>query len=95
MKKDIQKHRILVYRSNRYIYGQIIDDSSGKTLFTVTDKGLSEKNKIKRAYIAGENLAKKSLKLKIKHVWFDRNGYRYHGRVQSFAEGARKGGMDF
>ncbi len=89
--------RLSVFRSNKYIYAQIIDDQVGKTVVGVSQKELPEKlpSKIERAAALGELLAKKARECKIKEVVFDRGGYKYHGRVKSLAEGARKGGLEF
>ncbi|MFA5776534.1 MAG: 50S ribosomal protein L18 [Patescibacteria group bacterium] len=82
--------RLSVFRSNKYIYGQIIDDTKGRTLVAVTGtKNLEASKK------CGELLAKKALQSKIKRVVFDRGGYRYAGRVAKFAEGARQEGLEF
>lgn len=82
--------RFSVYRSNKFIYGQLIDDTTGTTLVAC----FGDKN-IKSAEKVGIDLAKKALGKKIKKVVFDRNGYKYHGRVKTIAEGARKGGLIF
>jgi large subunit ribosomal protein L18 len=107
MKKKIaetkKRPRLSVFRSNRAIYAQIIDDSLGKTLVAVSEKDLSPKvledldqvTKVKKAGMIGEILAQKTLKKKIKKVVFDRGRCRYHGRVKALAEGARKGGLEF
>lgn len=90
--------RLSVFRSNRYIYGQLIDDTKGKTLVDVSSevKGLhKEIKRLEASQKCGEMLAQKALKLKIKKVVFDRNGYIYTGRVASFAKGAREGGLEF
>jgi len=91
--------RLSIFRSNKHIYAQIIDDSKGKTLVAVSEKDLGKlKTKLVKTQIAsliGEMLAKKALKKKIKKVVFDRSGYKYHGRVKALAEGARKGGLEF
>jgi large subunit ribosomal protein L18 len=88
--------RLCVFRSNKHIYAQIIDDEKGITLMAASDKGMTDKEiGVKRARLVGEMLAKKALKKKIKKVVFDRSGYRYHGRVKALAEGARKGGLEF
>ena len=90
--------RLSVFRSNRYIYGQIIDDTKGKTLVAVTAEVASMHNgtnKIEASKKCGELLAQKALKSKIKKVVFDRGGYRYMGRVAKFAEGARQEGLEF
>lgn len=86
--------RLSVFRSNQHIYAQIIDDSKGKTIVSVSD--LKETgNKKEKAYKAGKNLAEKALKHKITTVVFDRGGFLYHGRVEELARGAREGGLKF
>lgn len=90
--------RLSVFRSNREIYAQIIDDEMGKTLVSVSAKdraALKTKTKTERAEGLGEIIAGKALKAKIKKVVFDKSGYKYHGRVKAVAEGARKGGLEF
>lgn len=92
--------RLSVFRSNKYIYAQIIDDKKGKTLVAVSEKNLSgggekKETKIEKAQKLGRLLAKKALDEKIKAVTFDRGGYRYHGRVRALAEGAREEGLSF
>jgi len=90
--------RLSVFRSNRGIFAQIIDDEKGKTLVSIStkEKALDDvKTKSEKAARAGELLAKVALKAKIKKVVFDKSGYRYHGRVKAFADGARKGGLEF
>ncbi len=97
--KAKSKHlRLSVYRSNRYISAQIIDDQKGKTLLGVHEKNLSLTKplvKRERAFALGEYLAKEARRKGIKTVVFDRGSYRYHGRVKALAEGARKGGLKF
>ncbi|KKR44964.1 MAG: 50S ribosomal protein L18, large subunit ribosomal protein L18 [Microgenomates group bacterium GW2011_GWC1_41_20] len=90
--------RFSVFRSNAHIYGQLIDDENGKTLVSCTDLGIKSKSKETKVQVAagvGEELAKKALAKKIKKVVFDRNGFRFHGRVKALADGARKGGLEF
>lgn len=89
--------RLSVFRSNKGLYVQLIDDNSGKTLIGMRTKvGLDAKRtKTEEAAELGEALAKKALTKKIKKVVFDRSGYKYHGRVATLAEGARKGGLIF
>jgi len=82
--------RLSVFKSNQYIYVQLIDDDKGKTI--VSAKG---KLSIKEAKKAGELIAKKAREKKIEKVVFDRGGYGYHGRVKAVAEGAREGGLKF
>ena len=80
--------RLCVFRSNKYIYAQIIDDEKGKTL-------ASAKAELNKADKVGESIAKKAIDQKINKVVFDRGGYKYHGRVKTLAEAARKGGLKF
>lgn len=88
--------RLSVFRSNKFIYGQIIDDSNGETLVTVSSKDESTSGTmIEQAKNVGKALGEKALGANINTVVFDRNGYLYHGRVKSFAEGAREGGLIF
>jgi len=97
------KHpRLVVYRSLKHIYGQIIDDTSQKVLAAYSNVGKNIPDAIKKSKTrvdasreVGKALAKKALDKKIKEVVFDRNGYIYHGRVKSFAEGLREGGLKF
>jgi len=76
--------RLSIYRSNKKIYAQLIDDQKAVTLMSASGEFPAE---------IGESLAKLALEKKIKTVVFDRSGYRYHGRVKALAEGARKGGL--
>ncbi len=88
--------RLSVFRSNKYIYAQLIDDVKGATLVDVSKeaKELHEgKNKVAAAFEVGKLLAKKAADKNVKQAVFDRNGYRYHGRVKNLAEGAREGGL--
>ncbi len=88
--------RLSVFRSNKAIYAQIIDDLSGTTLASVSSKDITEKmKKVDSSSIVGKALAEKAKALGINEVVFDRNGYLYHGRVKSLAEGAREGGLKF
>jgi len=90
--------RLSVFRSNKFIYGQIIDDTKGNTLVAITAETASthkDVNKLEASKKCGELLAQKALKSKIKKVVFDRGGYRYMGRVAKFAEGARQEGLEF
>ncbi len=91
--------RLTVFRSNKYVYAQIIDDSKGKTIVAYSSRDLPKakigKSGLEIAGAVGEELAKKAKAKKIKQVVFDRGGYRYHGKVKAIAEGARKGGLEF
>lgn len=94
-----QKPRLSVFRSNTDIYVQIIDDLNGQTIASVSsrDKDIQAQkgNKVEKSKMVGEAIAKKSVELGIKDVFFDRGGYLYHGRVKSLADGAREGGLVF
>ena len=93
-----ERPRLSVYRSNKGIYAQIIDDVTGKTI--VSASSLSKDfagtgNKSDQSTAVGKLVASKAVAAGIKDVVFDRNGYLYHGRVKSLAEGAREGGLNF
>ena len=97
-----RRPRLSVFRSNKHIYLQAIDDEKGKTMASASDLNLSGPNKskekrkkIEAAKMVGEQLAKKLAVQKIKKAVFDRGGYKYHGRVKTAAEGARAGGLEF
>ena len=89
--------RLSVFRSNKEIYAQLIDDSNGSTLAasSSSDKNFAKANKIELASLVGKDIAEKAIKKGIKKVSFDRSGYLYHGRVKSLADGAREGGLKF
>ena len=90
--------RLNVFRSNKNIYAQIIDDVTGKTLAAASniEKGFDNSGTKKEiSKKVGIALAKKAAKAEIKQVIFDRGGYQYHGRVKELAEGAREGGLEF
>jgi len=90
--------RLTVFRSNKHIFAQIIDDVNSKTLVAGSDIKLpvkSKESKTERAELVGQELAKAALGKKIKKVSFDRAGYKYTGRVKFLADGARKGGLTF
>jgi len=88
--------RMTVFRSNKQIYVQIIDDKAGKTLAAASSLKMEEKvNKKEQAAKVGEIIAKNALEAGISSVVFDRNGYLYHGRVKEVADAARKGGLKF
>jgi large subunit ribosomal protein L18 len=92
--------RISVFRSNTAIYAQAIDDMNGKTIVSVSSKEINSpvggaKKPVELAMLCGKLLAKKAKDKKIEKVIFDRNGYRYHGRIKALAEGMRDGGLVF
>lgn len=88
--------RLTVFRSNKQIYAQVIDDMAGKTLTAASSLKMTEKvAKKEQAAKVGELVAKKALVAGISEVVFDRNGYLYHGRIKELADAARKGGLKF
>ena len=90
-----ERPRMSVFRSNKQIYVQVINDVEGKTLVAASSLGLETMPKIQQAEKVGELIAAKALEAGVKAVVFDRNGYLYHGRVKSLADAARKGGLNF
>ncbi len=90
-----ERPRMTVFRSNKQIYVQLIDDLAGVTLVSTSSKGIEEGTKSEIAAKVGENIAKKALEAGITEVVFDRNGYLFHGRVKSLADAARNGGLKF
>ncbi len=90
-----ERPRMSVFRSNKQIYVQIIDDNEGKTLASASSLGMETMPKIEQAEKVGELVAKKAIEAGISAVVFDRNGYLYHGRVKQLADAARKGGLKF
>jgi large subunit ribosomal protein L18 len=88
--------RLSVFRSAKYIYAQIIDDERGHTVAAANSKTIAVNGtKIDQARAVGKALAERALEQGVKRVVFDRGAYRYHGRVQALAEGAREGGLEF
>lgn len=97
-----ERPRLVVFRSLRHIYGQLVDDSRGVTLMgisstspTVQGSVTDAKGKISTSKLTGKALAEKAIQSGVESVVFDRGGYKYHGRVRAFAEGAREGGLKF
>jgi large subunit ribosomal protein L18 len=92
-----ERPRISVFRSNRGIFAQLVDDDSGRTLAAVnwTESQLRSLGRADQARKAGELLAERAKAAGVQRAVFDRGGYQYHGRVQAFAEGAREGGLEF
>lgn len=87
--------RLTVFRSNKHIYAQIIDDAQKKTLVSARETSDTKNTKIERARVVGMDLAKAAVAKKITAVVFDKGSYAYHGRVKALAEGAREGGLTF
>ena len=90
-----EKPRMSVFRSNKQIYVQIINDETASTLVAASSLGMEAMPKKEQAAKVGEAVAKKAIEAGITRVVFDRNGYLYHGRVKEVADGARKGGLKF
>lgn len=96
IKSHSKRLRLSVFRSDKHIYAQIIDDHQGKTLVSASDQQLKGKMvKKEKAFAVGELIAKKCIAQKINKVVFDKGAYRYHGRVAALVNGARKGGLQF
>lgn len=98
-KGTAESPRLSVFRSNSGIYAQIIDDKAGKTLmaFGSSDKSMKDQkvSKLEQAKLVGKGIAEKALSAGIKSIVFDRNGFLYHGRIKSLADGAREAGLNF
>lgn len=92
-----ERPRLTVFRSNRGIYAQLIDDLAGRTLAAASSVELKENglSKLEQAEKVGELIAGRAKENQVEQVVFDRGSYLYHGRVKALAEGARKGGMKF
>ncbi|MBO8131457.1 MAG: 50S ribosomal protein L18 [Candidatus Marinimicrobia bacterium] len=97
-----QRPRLVVYRSLKHIYAQLVNDEDGKTILGVSDLSPEVRTqinvsmrKIDKSRLVGKALARKALEHGIRQVVFDRNGYKYHGRVKALADAAREGGLQF
>jgi len=90
-----ERPRLVVFRSNVNIYAQLIDDTSGKTLASANDVKIAKGTKTERAAEVGKLVGEAAKKAKIDTCVFDRNGYKYHGRVKALAEAAREAGLKF
>ena len=96
-----ERPRLVVHRTNKHIYAQIIDDvnrrtvTSASTLTKAIAEELKGKTKKEQAKVVGKHIAKLAVERKIEKIVFDRAGYLYHGRVQALADGAREGGLKF
>ena len=89
-----ERPRLVVFRSLKHIYAQIVDDQAQRTLLTVTDQSLSG-TKTEKSVAVGKLVAEKAKASGITKVVFDRGGYQYHGRVKAVADGAREAGLEF
>ncbi len=93
---DAERPRLVVYRSLKHIYAQLVDDSTGNTLLTVSSAVIEDgANKTERSSAVGKRVAELAKERGIERVVFDRGGYKFHGRVKAVAEGAREGGLEF
>lgn len=90
-----EKPRVCVYRSNKHIEAQIIDDTKGQTLVAANDLKIDKGTNQEKAAAVGKELATLAKKKKINNVIFDRNGYKFHGRVKALADAAREAGLKF
>jgi large subunit ribosomal protein L18 len=89
-----ERPRLVVFRSLKHIYAQLVDDAAMRTLMTVSDVKLDGK-KMEKSSEVGKQLAARAKEAGISRVVFDRAGYKYHGRVKAVADGAREGGLEF
>ena len=89
------KPRLSVYRSNKEIYAQLIDDVNGVTIASVSSRDIKAGSKTEAANVVGKTIAEKATKAGVETIAFDRNGYLYHGRVKVLAEAAREAGLKF
>ena len=100
LKGTAERPRLTVFRSNKQVYVQVVDDLNGKTLISASsrEKSIAEKEvskKVDQAALVGTLIAEKCKEKGIEEIVFDRGGYKYHGRVKSLADAARKGGLKF
>ena len=95
----LERPRLVVFRSSKHIYAQVVDDQRGVTLVGAADTSegvqVEGKGKVARSFALGRFIAAKAKEKGIAKVVFDRGGYQYHGRVKAVADGARKGGLEF
>lgn len=99
LRKKIQgtaeKPRLCVFRSNKSIYCQLIDDLQGQTLASASSKSMTSGTKVEQAKEVGKTIAEKAKALNVDKIVFDRSGYIYHGRIKALADGAREAGLQF
>lgn len=92
---DAKRPRLSVYRSNSFIYAQLVDDSTGKTILSSSDMKIAKGNKMEKAVAVGKEIASKANEMKITEVVFDRGGFLYTGRIKALADSARSNGLKF
>jgi large subunit ribosomal protein L18 len=90
-----ERPRLSVFRTNQHIYAQLVDDANSQTILASSDVKLEKGTKSEKAKLVGENLAKLAQTKKITKVVFDRNGFKFHGRIKELAQGAKDGGLIF
>lgn len=95
LRGDGVRPRLIVFRSAKYLYVQVVDDQTGSTLLAASTKDFSEGSKSEKSFKLGQKTAEELLGRQIKVVIFDRGGYKFHGRVKSLVSGARIGGLIF
>lgn len=97
----VERPRLSVFRSSKHIYGQIVDDTTGRTIAAASsnEKSVNEQptfdSKVSKAVFTGKLLAQRAMDKGVKKVVFDRNGFLYHGRIKALSDGAREAGLDF
>lgn len=101
LRGEPERPRLNVFRSERYIYAQVIDDRKGHTIAAASSlepklkEKMGEAKPLEQARLVGETIAQRAIEKGVKQVVFDRAGYKYHGRIKSLADGARAGGLEF
>lgn len=90
-----EKPRLAVFRSNKYVYAQLINDDAGKTLVAASSLKMTGKGMVEKAKATGLEIAKKAKEMKIEKVVFDRGGFIFTGKIKAIADGAREGGLIF
>jgi large subunit ribosomal protein L18 len=90
-----ERPRLVVYRSLKHIYAQLVDDATQRTIMTVSSHGVDDGKKTEKSTEVGKRIAQRAKEAGITRVVFDRAGYKYHGRVKAVADGAREGGLEF
>jgi len=97
----VERPRLSVFRSAKHIYGQIVDDTTGRTIAAASsnEKSVNDQptfeSKVAKAVFTGKLLAQRAMDKGVKKVVFDRNGFLYHGRIKALSDGAREAGLDF
>ncbi len=95
VKGTLERPRLSVYKSNRHLYAQLIDDDKAVTVASISTEKIAGKGMIEKAASAGKEIAKRAAAKNIKKVVFDRGGFIYTGQVKALADGAREGGLEF